>query len=90
MMPTVLVVEDEPAIRELITVHLKDAGYAVTGVSDAESAARYLKEALPDLLLLDWMLPGQSGLALARSLRADARTRRATCAASTSPAPPHA
>ena len=75
MMPTVLVVEDEPAIRELIAVHLKDAGYAVTGVADAEGAARYLKEALPDLLLLDWMLPGQSGLALARSLRADPRTR---------------
>ena len=75
MMPTVLVVEDEPAIRELITVHLKDAGYAVTGVPDAESAARYLKEALPDLLLLDWMLPGQSGLSLARALRADPRTR---------------
>ncbi len=75
MMPTVLVVEDEPAIRELITVHLKDAGYAVQGVGDAESASRYLREAVPDLVLLDWMLPGQSGLALARSLRAHPRTR---------------
>ncbi|MEO5700043.1 MAG: phosphate regulon transcriptional regulator PhoB [Casimicrobiaceae bacterium] len=75
MMPTVLVVEDEPAIRELITVHLKDAGYAVQGVGDAEAAMRYLGAAVPDLVLLDWMLPGQSGLALARSLRSQARTR---------------
>ncbi|MEP7208043.1 MAG: phosphate regulon transcriptional regulator PhoB [Casimicrobiaceae bacterium] len=75
MMPTVLVVEDEPAIRELITVHLEDAGYTVQGVGDAEAAMRYLKGTVPDLVLLDWMLPGQSGLALARSLRSQARTR---------------
>ncbi len=73
--PTILVVEDEPAILELLTVNLADAGYAVDGVADAEAAQSRLKEALPDLLLLDWMLPGQSGLSLARQLRADARTK---------------
>jgi two-component system phosphate regulon response regulator PhoB len=75
MTPSVLVVEDEPAILELLKVNLADAGYRVTGVSDAEAAQAELKKALPNLLLLDWMLPGQSGLALAKQLRADARTR---------------
>jgi two-component system phosphate regulon response regulator PhoB len=75
MIPTILVVEDEPAIRELLKVNLADAGYRVDEVEDAEAAELALKTALPDLLLLDWMLPGQSGLAFARRLRADARTR---------------
>jgi two-component system phosphate regulon response regulator PhoB len=75
MMPKVLVVEDEPAIRELLRVNLVDAGYEVRMVADAESGLRELGESLPDLLLLDWMLPGKSGLLLAKELRADARTR---------------
>ena len=74
-MPSILVVEDEPAILELLKVNLADAGYAVTGAEDAEAARESLKEALPDLVLLDWMLPGQSGLAFAKQLRSDARTR---------------
>ena len=73
--PTILVVEDEPAIRELLRVNLVDAGYEVRAAPDAESAQRELAEALPSLLLLDWMLPGKSGLALAKELRGDARTR---------------
>ena len=75
MTPTILVVEDEPAILELLRVNLVDAGYAVTAAPDAESAQIVLRRALPDLVLLDWMLPGQSGLALAKQLRGDARTR---------------
>ncbi len=75
MMPTVLVVEDEPAIRELLRVNLVDAGYAVCAAADAESAQRELTAALPDLLLLDWMLPGKSGLTMAKELRRDPRTR---------------
>jgi two-component system phosphate regulon response regulator PhoB len=74
-MPTILVVEDEPAIMELLKVHLVDAGYEVREAPDAETAHTIIKQALPDLLLLDWMLPGQSGLALAKQLRADARTK---------------
>jgi two-component system phosphate regulon response regulator PhoB len=73
--PTILVVEDEPAILELLTVNLVDAGYEVRAAPDAEAAHASLRESLPDLVLLDWMLPGQSGLALARRLRGDARTR---------------
>jgi two-component system phosphate regulon response regulator PhoB len=64
MMPSILVVEDEPAIQELLRVNLEDAGFAVRTVADAEAALVQIKRALPDLLLLDWMLPGQSGLAL--------------------------
>jgi two-component system phosphate regulon response regulator PhoB len=75
MMPTVLVVEDEPAILELLRINLLDAGYEVQGAADAEDAKRRLNETLPDLVLLDWMLPGQSGLALAKELRATKRTR---------------
>ncbi|HSV21097.1 MAG TPA: phosphate regulon transcriptional regulator PhoB [Casimicrobiaceae bacterium] len=75
MSSTILVVEDEPAIRELLKVNLVDAGYRVKEAADAESAQSLVNEALPDLLLLDWMLPGQSGLAWAKQLRADARTR---------------
>ncbi len=71
----ILVVEDEPAILELITVNLIDAGYDVQGAPDAETARERLNGALPALVLLDWMLPGQSGLALAKELRAAARTR---------------
>ena len=75
MMPNILVVEDEPAIRELLKINLVDAGYEVREAADAEAANALLKEALPDLVLLDWMLPGQSGLAFAKRLRADPRTK---------------
>ena len=72
---TILAVEDEPAILELIRVNLADAGYDVQGAPDAETAQAMLKGELPDLVLLDWMLPGLSGLALAKQLRGDPRTR---------------
>jgi two-component system phosphate regulon response regulator PhoB len=75
MSTSILVVEDEPAIQELLRVNLEDAGFSVHAVADAESAQAQIRTALPDLILLDWMLPGQSGLAFARTLRGDARTR---------------
>lgn len=75
MPANILLVEDEPAIQELIAVNLTRAGHHVVRVSDAESAERMVREALPDLILLDWMLPGMSGVELARRLRADERTR---------------
>ena len=71
----VLVVEDEPAIQELITVNLEHAGYAVSMARDAESALDRVKHALPGIVIVDWMLPGMSGVALARRLRADERSR---------------
>jgi two-component system phosphate regulon response regulator PhoB len=75
MSTSILVVEDEPAIQELLRVNLEDAGFTVRAVADAEAAHIEIRGALPDLLLLDWMLPGQTGLAFARMLRADIRTR---------------
>ena len=74
-MSRVLVVEDEAAIAELISLNLRHAGYEVTLAASAEQAQAAVDGVLPDLVLLDWMLPGQSGLALARRWRADARTR---------------
>jgi two-component system phosphate regulon response regulator PhoB len=75
MSATILAVEDEPAILELIGVTLTRAGHQVLRASDAELAQRMIREALPDLVLLDWMLPGASGIELARRLRSDERTR---------------
>jgi two-component system phosphate regulon response regulator PhoB len=71
----VLIVEDEAAIQELIAVNLESSGHQVLRASDAEQALTIMRQILPDLVLLDWMLPGQSGLAIARQLRADERTR---------------
>jgi two-component system phosphate regulon response regulator PhoB len=75
MPATVLIVEDEPAILELIAVNLEHAGFETLRARSAEDAGRLLSDILPDVVLLDWMLPGQSGVALARRLRGDARTR---------------
>ena len=74
-MGTVLVVEDEVAIAELIRLHLRHAGHDVMLAADAEQAQKAVDRMLPDLVLLDWMLPGQSGLQLARRWRGEARTR---------------
>src|SRR5258706_1893532 len=69
MPATVLIVEDEPAILELVAVNLEHAGYETLRARTAEDAGRLLSDILPDVVLLDWMLPGQSGVALARRLR---------------------
>jgi two-component system phosphate regulon response regulator PhoB len=74
-MPAILVVEDEPSIAELIAVNLRHNGFRPTWAMDSQSAQRELDAALPDLILLDWMLPGESGLTLAKRWRADARTK---------------
>jgi len=75
MPATVLVIEDEPAIQELIAYNLKQAGHQALRADNAEQAMRLVQDALPDLVLLDWMLPGLSGVELARRLRADKRTK---------------
>ncbi|MGV0960957.1 MAG: phosphate regulon transcriptional regulator PhoB [Limnohabitans sp.] len=74
-LPRILIVEDESAIAELISVNLRHNGFQPVWAMDAESAQRELDEILPDAILLDWMLPGESGLALARRWRAAARTK---------------
>jgi len=74
-MSEVLVVEDEAAIAELIALNLRHAGYEVTLADTADAAQAAVDRVLPDVVLLDWMLPGQSGLALARRWRGEQRTR---------------
>lgn len=75
MAATILVVEDEPAIQELISYNLRNAGYVVLCAGSAEQAKDMVNDVLPDLVLLDWMLPNMSGIELARLLRQGARTK---------------
>jgi two-component system phosphate regulon response regulator PhoB len=74
-MSHILVVEDESAIAELISINLRHAGFEVTIAATAEQAQAAVDGVLPDLIILDWMLPGQSGLALAKRWRGEPRTR---------------
>jgi len=71
----ILVVEDEPAIQELIAVNLEHAGHQVLRAANVSEAEALVREVLPDLVLLDWMLPGLPGVNFARQLRADQRTK---------------
>ncbi len=71
----ILVVEDQPDIAELIRVNLHHSGFEAILAEDGAAAQRKLDAALPDAILLDWMLPGQSGLELARRWRAAPRTK---------------
>lgn len=73
--PGVLIVEDEPAIAELIAVNLRHNGFRPTWAMDSASAQLELDAVLPDVILLDWMLPGESGLVLAKRWRANPRTK---------------
>jgi two-component system, OmpR family, phosphate regulon response regulator PhoB len=73
--PRILIVEDEPAIAELLTINLKHNGFAPIWSAEGVAAQRELDAVLPDVILLDWMLPGQSGLSLARKWRSDSRTK---------------
>ena len=74
-MSAILVVEDEAAIAELVSLILRHAGFDVLLAATAEAAQVQIDRVLPDLVLLDWMLPGQSGLQLARRWRGEQRTR---------------
>ena len=75
MTASVLVVEDEPSIQELIAVNLARHGHEVKRAANAEEAYRAVAETLPDVILLDWMLPDTPGPTIARRLRSDPRTR---------------
>ena len=74
-LPTVLIVEDEPAIAELISVNLRHSGFRPVWAMDSATAQAELDAVLPDVILLDWMLPGESGLTLAKRWRAHPRTK---------------
>ena len=71
----ILIVEDEPSIAELIAINLSHAGYEVERAMQTDIASALMKDRLPNLLILDWMLPGKSGVQFAKELRANDRTR---------------
>jgi two-component system, OmpR family, phosphate regulon response regulator PhoB len=72
---TILIVEDEPQVQELVAVNLEHAGHRVRRAATAGEAVSAIREELPDVLILDWMLPDESGISLLRRLREDERTR---------------
>ena len=72
---TILIVEDEPDIQELIAYNIEKAGHEAVRAANAEQALEIVRDAMPHLILIDWMLPGMSGVDLARWLRANKRTQ---------------
>ena len=70
----ILIVEDEPAIAELIAINLTHAGFEVERAFQADQAVLMMKDTLPQLLILDWMLPGKSGVQFAKELRSNPKT----------------
>lgn len=75
MPASILVVEDEPAIQELLTLNITQAGHHALRALSVEQAQLLMREALPDLIILDWMLPGISGIEFARKLKSDEFTK---------------
>jgi two-component system, OmpR family, phosphate regulon response regulator PhoB len=75
MIAKILIVEDESAIQELLAFNVMQAGFHALRAEDADSAWQQIRSNLPDLILLDWMLPNTSGVILAKQLRADASTK---------------
>jgi two-component system phosphate regulon response regulator PhoB len=75
MPANILVVEDEPAIQELLSLNLVQAGHNPIRALSVEQGQKFMRETLPDLILLDWMLPGMSGIEFARKLKADELTK---------------
>ncbi|MEO8011430.1 MAG: phosphate regulon transcriptional regulator PhoB [Dokdonella sp.] len=75
MQKRVLIVEDEPAIRDMVAFALRKAGMEAIHAADARSAQSAISDQVPDLILLDWMLPGMTGIDLARRLRREDLTR---------------
>jgi two-component system, OmpR family, phosphate regulon response regulator PhoB len=75
MASSILIVEDEPSIAELISVNLSHAGFLPVRAFQTEQALQLMKEVLPDLVILDWMLPGKSGIQFAKELRSNERTK---------------
>lgn len=75
MPANILVVEDEPAIQELLTLNIIQAGHNAMRALSVEIAMDLMRETIPDLILLDWMLPGMNGLEFARKLKSDSLTK---------------
>ncbi len=75
MSASILVVEDEPAIQELVSFTCTSNGYRVERAESVDAAQRSIRRELPDLVILDWMLPDRAGIDLLRDLRSSERTK---------------
>ncbi|MFC0677471.1 phosphate regulon transcriptional regulator PhoB [Lysobacter korlensis] len=75
MLKRILIVEDEPAIRDMVAFALRKGEYDPVHAADGREAQAAIADRVPDLILLDWMLPGTSGLELARRWRRESLTR---------------
>ena len=73
--PLVLVVEDEPAQREVLSYNLQAEGFDVETAADGDTALLMVQEVQPDIIVLDWMLPGTSGIEICRRLKTRAETK---------------
>src|SRR5574339_203588 len=73
---SIMIVEDEPAIREMVALALERADFSVVQAATAAEAEQRLADRLPDLIVMDWMMPGVSGIELARRLRRDDYTKQ--------------
>ena len=74
-MPLIYIVDDEPHIRRLASIGLRDAGFETAEFSEGGVLLHAMRQKLPDAVLLDWMMPGQDGIAVLRTLRGDPATR---------------
>ena len=74
MSQRILIVEDEPSISELIAINLLHGAYVVDRAFQADEATQLIRQTMPDLIILDWMLPGKSGVQFAKELRANEAT----------------
>ena len=71
MPANILIIEDEPAIQELLSLNIAQAGHNPIRALSVEQGQQLMRETMPDLILLDWMLPGMSGIEFARRLKSD-------------------
>ena len=71
MAPYILIVEDEPDIRELLNFTISRAGFDIVEAENAEDALKLLDRGAPELMIIDWMLPGMDGIDLAKQIRSD-------------------
>jgi two-component system phosphate regulon response regulator PhoB len=74
--PLILIIEDEPAQMELISYNLKAQGFQITRADNGEDGLELIQDVLPDLIILDWMLPGVSGIEICRQIKKQKTTRK--------------
>ena len=77
--PRVLIADDERNQQQLLTYNLEKAGFSVIQANDGQKALDLAEETIPDIIILDWMMPNMSGIDVCRSLRGDCRNQTNSC-----------